>query len=153
MKRLVLGLALSLAAALPALPALAEQAASAVVDSPWARASIGTRPAAVYLTVTNSGSETITLTGISADVAAMASIHAVTTDSNGISSMGPAGDIALEPGASAVLAPGGLHGMLMKMSAPLEKGSAVPVTLLFGDGSELPVEVPVLGLGAKGPQG
>lgn len=135
------------------LPLMAEQASQVTVTEPWARASIGSRPAAVYLALTNTSQAPATLTGLKADAAGHASIHRTSTDANGVSSMAPAGEIILAPGESIKLEPGGLHGMLMQMNAPLKKGTSVDVNLVFSDGTEQPVEIPVLGIAAKGPEG
>ena len=50
--------------------------ASIVVESPWARASLGmSRPGAAYLTVRNEGSDPISLIGLRTEISGMASIH------------------------------------------------------------------------------
>ena len=127
--------------------------ANVVVEAPWARASIGlSRPGAAYMTIRNSGDTPITLTGIRAEVSGMASIHESRTDANGISSMTPAGDIEILPEEFIELKPGGYHAMLMRLQFPMVKGEIIKVVLLFADGAEQTVDVPVLGIGARGPE-
>ena len=125
-----------------------------VVESPWARAAIGTtRPGAAYLIVRNTGTEAVTLTGIATPLAMMAEIHQSTLSADGVSSMAPAGQIEIAPGDSAALEPGGLHAMLMMLHGPMVVGETFPLTLTFDDGSEIVVEVPILGVAARGPDG
>jgi copper(I)-binding protein len=69
----------------------------------------------------------------------------------GVSSMTPAGDIAIEPGEIVALEPGGLHVMLMGLQSSLDEGSAFELTLTFSDGGEMTVPVTVLGIAARGP--
>lgn len=125
-----------------------------VVEDAWARASIGTsRPGAAYMTIRNTGEEPVTLTGIRTEIAMMPEVHRTSTNDQGVSSMAPAGDITVAPGESVALQPGGLHAMLMKLQRPMTEGESFPLTLLFSDGGEVTVEVPILGVAARGPEG
>lgn len=123
------------------------------VDAPWARASIGTaRPGAAYMTIRNGGRDSVTVTGIRTGIADLPEIHRTATDANGRTSMVPAGKIVIPPGEAIALEPGGLHVMLMKLKGPMKEGSSFPMTLAFDDGGKVTVEVPILGIGARGPQ-
>ena len=125
-----------------------------VIEKPWARASIGTsRPGGAYLIVRNEGSEAISLVGLHTEIAGMPSIHETRTNLDGISSMAPADDILIPAGGMIALEPGGYHVMLMKLKAPLVKGETFMMTLLFSDGTEIETNVPVLGIGSRGPEG
>ena len=66
--------------------------------------------------------------------------------------MAPAGDIRIAPGETVALEPGGLHAMLMMLQRPMVEGEAFELTLSFSDGGEVSVEVPVLGMTARGPK-
>ena len=124
-----------------------------VVENAWSRASIGVnRPGAVYMTVRNTGEYAVTLTGLATPLAMMPEIHESKTNSNGISSMAPAGEITIEPGQSVALEPGGLHAMLMMLQNLMIEGETFPLTLTFSDGGEVAVEVPILGIAARGPE-
>ena len=124
------------------------------VESPWSRATIGTaRPGAAYMIVRNNGDKPANLTSLQSPVAGRAEIHRTSTNSDGVSSMAPTGDIVIAPGTSIALEPGGLHAMLMMLQEPLRKGESFPLALVFSDGGEVTVEVPVLGVGARGPEG
>ena len=125
-----------------------------VVENAWARATIGTaRPGAAYLTLRNAGDAALTLAGVAAPIAARAEIHRSVTDEKGVSSMMPAGEIAVGPGTSVALEPGGLHVMLMGLQSSLDEGGAFELTLTFSDGGEMTVPVTVLGIAARGPGG
>ncbi|MGR3462933.1 MAG: copper chaperone PCu(A)C [Roseovarius sp.] len=125
-----------------------------VVEGAWSRASIGTsRPGAAYMTLRNTGDETVTLTGLATPLAMRPEVHETTTNAEGVSSMAPVGDITIAPGESVALAPGGLHAMLMKLQEPMKKGETFPLTMTFSDGGQVTVEVPILGIAARGPEG
>lgn len=125
-----------------------------VVEKSWARASLGiSRPGGAYLVIRNEGDVPVYLVGLQADISAMASIHETQTNDEGISRMVPAGDIEIPAGGKLALEPGSYHIMLMKLQSPLVEGETFPITLLFSDGLELEVVVPVLRIGARGPEG
>lgn len=132
--------------------AMAEES-TVVVEDAWARASIGmNRPGAAYMTVRNMGEDTVILTGLRTDLAMMPEIHLTSTNDQGVSSMTPAGEIEIAPGEVAALEPGGLHAMLMRLSRPMVEGETFALTLVFGDGDEITVDVPILGIAARGPK-
>ncbi len=139
------------------IPAVSQQMSgdeSIFIEAPWARASIGTsRPVAAYMTIRNSGTKEITLTTMRADVSANVSIHKTEVDSNGVSKMSPQKSVNIPAGESISLEPGGLHAMMMNLRAPLNEGSEFPLTLMFKNGEEITISVPVLGIGARGPDG
>jgi len=132
--------------------AMAEES-TVVVEDAWARASIGiNRPGAAYMTVRNMGEDTVILTGLRTDLAMMPEIPLTSTNQQGVSSMTPAGEIEIAPGEVAALEPGGLHAMLMRLSRPMVEGETFALTLVFGDGDEITVDVPILGIAARGPK-
>ena len=124
-----------------------------IVVNAWSRASIGiNRPGAAYFTIHNATEDTVTLTGLTTPLATMPEIHETKTNAAGVSSMSPAGDITIGPGESVALESGGLHAMLMKLQDPMIEGETFPLTLTFSDGGEVTVEVPILGIAARGPE-
>ena len=123
-----------------------------VVTDAWSRASIGTsRPGAAYMVITNNGDDPVTLAGIKTDLAGKPEIHLSTTNDQGVSSMAPAGEITIAPGASVELKPGGLHAMLMMLTRPMVKGEAFSLTLVFAGDEEVVIDVPILSIRARGP--
>ena len=146
--------ALEIAAlAVPMISSLAAADPSATIEQPWARASIGTsRPAAAYATIRNHGDDRLALTGIEADVSEAPSIHESAVDATGVARMRPVGTLEVPAGGAVALEPGGYHVMLTNLTRPLVEGEAFAATFLFSDGTEITVEVPVLAIGARGPE-
>ena len=124
-----------------------------VVEGAWSRASIGTnRPGAAYMTIRNAGDEPVTLTGIETDLAMRPEVHRTSTNDEGVSSMAPVGEIEIAPGAAVALEPGGLHAMLMMLQRPMVEGETFEMMLNFSDGGTVALEVPILGMAARGPE-
>ncbi len=102
--------------------------------------------------VRNAGAEPVTLIGLKTELAMMPEIHRTSTNADGVSSMAPAGEIMIAPGETVTLEPGGLHAMLMRLRAPMNEGETFTLMLLFSDGGEVKVDVPILGFAARGPE-
>ncbi|MEO0878688.1 MAG: copper chaperone PCu(A)C [Pseudomonadota bacterium] len=110
---------------------------------PWARsAAEGQRVTAAYLTLCNSGTAPIVLTGAASPIAVAAEIHQTTTDADGVARMTLAPPLTIAPGDGLRLSPGGPHVMLIGLAAPLAPGAVAPFTLSFEDGTTLAVEAP-----------
>ncbi|MDH3472584.1 MAG: copper chaperone PCu(A)C [Rhodospirillales bacterium] len=112
------------------------------VTGAWARASLGTaKSGAVYLTVENRGAAADRLIAAETPAASRAALHTHIME-EGVMKMRPVeGGIEIPAGGSAVLAPGGLHVMLMGLAAPLEEGARFPLTLTFEQAGPVTVEV------------
>ncbi len=137
-----------------AFPASAEptRVGNLVIETPWARASIGmSRPAAAYVTIRNEGQTADILTGIETTVSAMPEVHRMEIK-DGVSTMGPVGPLEIPANGSVTLAPGGLHVMLMKLQQPLTKGGQFSMTLIFKNAGRVDVSVPIYSVGASGPE-
>ena len=61
--------------------------------------------------------------------------------------------LAIEPGKTVELAPGGIHLMLFDLKSPLKRGDKVPVTLEFEKAGKVTFSLDVQGIGAQGPAG
>lgn len=120
---------LAAAASAAAPPALTAQDA-------WIRATPGVDVAAAYLTLRNSGSQPVLVTGVRSPAADSAMIHE-TTLSNGESTMRPHASLRIAPGETVRFAPGGLHIMLHGLKRPLAVGEEVPVTVLLEGGGSV----------------
>ena len=107
-------------------------AATPVLADPWAGATKpGAKVAAGYLTITNPGAVEDKLLGAASPRAARVEIHEMKMD-GAVMSMAKVEDgLAIAPGGSVSLAPGGLHLMFLDISAPFAVGETVPVTLTF----------------------
>jgi copper(I)-binding protein len=143
-------LAVALAAAAFAAPAVAQQHDPVAVQNAWARATApGIHTAAVYLTLTSPSADT--LVGISTPAASTAAVHRTIMDGT-IMRMRPlAGGLALPAGQPVTLKPGGDHIMLEGLKAPLKRGETVTLHLTFASAPPLDVQAKVEGPGASGP--
>ncbi|WP_235037788.1 MULTISPECIES: copper chaperone PCu(A)C [unclassified Novosphingobium] len=103
---------------------------------------IAGRPAAAYFTVRNDGAEPVTLAAVSILGAGKAEMH----QTNG-GSMGKVDSLPIDPGASVVFAPGGLHVMAFELPATLKAGGKAELTMTFSDGDKLsmPLDVEKMG--------
>ena len=139
-----------------AAPACAEEvkAGDLVITQAWSRATpSGAKIGGGYLTIENKGSTADRLIGGSADVAGKLEIHEMSMK-NGVMTMRPLDKgLAIEPGTTVKLAPGGYHLMLMDLKGPLKQGTKVPVTLEFEKAGKVKVSFDVEGLGAQAPAG
>ncbi|WP_375263305.1 copper chaperone PCu(A)C [Palleronia sp.] len=126
--------------------------ADVTVSDPWARASIlASRPAAAYLTLVSDGDDR--LLEASMPVAAEVMVHATAVDDAGLSRMNHVTTVELPAAEAVTFAPGAMHLMLTGLSGKLVEGTSFPLTLRFETAGEVTVDVPVLGVGASGPEG
>ena len=122
-----------------------------MVGHAWARASAGTkaRNGAAYITVHNLGSEVDRLLAVATPVAGKAQFHDHIMK-DGIMRMTRVKAVEVAPGEPTVFRPGGLHVMLMKLKAPLQKGGEFALTLTFEKAGKVEIMVPIMGVGAMG---
>ncbi|HEX4842638.1 MAG TPA: copper chaperone PCu(A)C [Limnobacter sp.] len=113
----------------------------AVTDA-WVRATVGEQDATgAYFTVRSE--QPVTLVGVASPAAEVVEVHEMTMEGD-IMRMRKADRLAVDPGQALVLKPGGYHVMLMALTAPVETGQEVELSLQFEkpDGSilEMPVK-------------
>jgi periplasmic copper chaperone A len=121
------------------------------IDTPWARASIGTaRPGSAYVTIRNTGDEPDRLVSIETPVAARSEVHEI-MEEGAIMKMRPASPLESPPGEEVGLEPGGMHIMLMQLRQPLQEGESIPITFTFRDAGEITVNAPIASLTARTP--
>jgi copper(I)-binding protein len=122
------------------------------IERPWARATpTSARNGVAYMTIRNRGSETDRLVSVETPVAESATVHE-TVKHEGMMTMRTVARLAIGPGQSAVLEPGGLHIMLMGLRAPLEKGQTFALTLRFERAGAIEVELKAAAIGASSPE-
>jgi periplasmic copper chaperone A len=128
-------------------------AASIVVTQAWSRATPGgSKIAGGYLTIENKGSIADRLLSASTDVAKKIEIHEMAVN-DGVMTMHPVeGGLPIEPDRIVKFAPGGLHLMIVGLSAPLLQGDKVPVALKFEKAGEITVTFDVQAMGAPAPR-
>ena len=144
----VFGAALALATFI-AVPAFAADP-SITLSHPWLRATPRTAPVAGgYVTLTNNGKEPDTLVSASLPMAPEGQVHTMTMK-NGVMAMRRLDDgLAIAPGATVTLRPGGDHLMFLKPTAQLKEGESVAGTLTFRHAGTVPVTFAVGGMAAK----
>lgn len=125
-----------------AAPGSAEIGDIAVSDA-IARPSLGAAPtSAVYMNLSTSGGGIDRLIGASSPAAKAVEIHE-SRMSDGVMQMGRVEAIDVIPGRITAFAPGGLHVMLIGLTAPLVEGETIPLTLTFETAGEVTLQVPV----------
>jgi periplasmic copper chaperone A len=143
-------------AALFAVPTRAEEvnAGDLVITQAWSRATPGgAKIAGAYLTIENRGSTPDRLVGGSGTVAAKVEVHEMAMK-NGVMTMRSLDKgLAIEPGKTVKLAPGGYHLMLFDLKSPLKQGDKVPLTLEFEKAGNVNLSFEVQGVGAQAPAG
>ena len=119
------------------------------IGHPWARATSSMAPAGgAFLRITNKGTMPDRLVGASTPVAASAQIHETKMEGNVMRMRELDRGLEIAPGATATLAPGSYHIMMMGLKEPLKQGTRVPLTLQFEKAGKVDVELAVTAMGA-----
>lgn len=146
----------ALAASLFAVSARADdvKAGDLVISQAWSRATPGgAKIAGGYLTIENKGTAADRLIGGSGDIAGKVEVHEMAMN-NGVMTMRALDKgLAIEPGKTVKLAPGGYHLMMFDLKGPLKQGDKVPVTLQFEKAGKVTLSLDVQGVGAQAPGG
>ena len=129
-------------------PAAVEQAVAPsqvqggiAVQNAWVRPTVGEQDATgAYLTITSQ--EPLALVGVATPAAETAEVHEMKMDGD-IMRMRMAERIEIKAGEALELKPGGYHLMLMALTAPIQAGQEIELSLQFekADGSK--IEMPV----------
>ncbi|TVO58669.1 copper chaperone PCu(A)C [Denitromonas halophila] len=132
-----------LALGLPALAPAAGMADSVAIEDAHVRQMPPAAPnTAAFLTVINTATTPIRLTGARSAVANTVELHDHIQDGD-ILRMRRIDGVDIPAGSRAALAPGGKHVMLIGLKQPLKGGTQVQLTLQFADGSEYALSAPV----------
>ncbi len=155
-RRRLLGGALALAVTLGAHQAQAQdqdvRAGDLVISHAWTRATPGgAKVGGGYLTIENKGAAADRLVSGETPVAGRLEIHEMSMSDGVMKMRAIDGGLALAPGQTVKLAPGGYHLMLIDLKAPFKAGDKVPVTLNFEKAGPVAVSLSVQGLGAATP--
>lgn len=119
------------------------------IGNPWTRATPPTAPAGGgYMTITNKGTAPDRLISVKSPAAGMTQVHEMKMEGNVMRMRELEGGLAIPPGATVTLAPGGFHLMLMGLKTPLKQGEKVPVTLVFEKAGTIDVELAIAAMGA-----
>jgi copper(I)-binding protein len=113
------------------------------VTGAWARATPpGSPVGAIYLTIDNTGGRADRLLSVTSPRAGSAEVHAIEHDGD-LVRMRRVDPLHIAAGERLALAPGGIHVMLMGLTAPLVAGEKVPLVLVFERSGELRLQVVV----------
>ena len=111
-----------------------------VVDTPWMRATPAGAPvASAYMKITNTGKEPDRLVAGSIEGAGKFEIHEMSMDNNVMRMRHLPSGLAIKPGETVELKPGGYHGMAMNLSRGFSAGQTVKGTLTFENAGQLPI--------------
>jgi periplasmic copper chaperone A len=123
-----------------------------VITQAWSRATpSGAKVAGGYLVIENKGTTADRLVGGAGEIAGKVEVHEMAMN-NGVMTMRPLDKgLAIEPGQTVKLAPGGHHLMMFDLKGQLKQGDKVPVTLEFEKAGKVTVSLDVQGVGAQAP--
>ncbi|WP_246522535.1 copper chaperone PCu(A)C [Neoroseomonas terrae] len=144
-------LMIAVAAIAAAMPAAAHDytAGDIAIGHPWTRAAGANGNGAGFMRLQNRGSQPDRLLSATTAAARTVELHSMVRDGD-VMRMRPVQDIPIPAGGSVELAPGGFHIMMLGLTAPVNQGSRVPLTLRFERGGEVTVELAVEAAGARG---
>lgn len=115
-----------------------------LVHHPWARPTADTaQNAAVYATLRNGGSQPDTLLAVKTPIAPRIELHN-TLNEDGIMKMRPmTAGVEIPAGGEVKLEPGGMHVMVLGITAPLKENARHPITFVFKNAGEIAGEIAV----------
>jgi copper(I)-binding protein len=117
--------------------------ADVVVEDAWVRGlPPGVANASAYMTLNNTGSEPMVLTGARSPIAGSVLLHA-TMNHDGMLHMTHVESATVPANGELKLESGGTHLMLMELTETPVPGSEVELTLEFADGSTQTLHLPV----------
>lgn len=136
--------AAALALAIPAL-AVPAMASDIEVRDAYARsASPAAKTGAAFMQIVNKGDSDDQLVAVASDAADMVQLHTHIESDDGVMQMTHVeGGFELPAHGTLSLDRGGHHVMFMGLTAPLEQGDVVSITLSFENAGDITVEVPV----------
>jgi len=105
---------------------------------------------AAYFTMTNGGTKADYLISVTSPLARSVVLHAHRMVGN-VMQMAPALGMAIPPGQTVALKPGGRHVMLIGLATPLKDGDKIPLTLSFKNSGSAQITA-VVGLPLRRPQ-
>ena len=102
----------------------------------WVRATPDSgATTAAYMKLVNGTSSTVVVSGFSSSDAATVELHRSSTDAEGEAHMSMQDSLAIPPGKSVTLEPGGYHLMLIGTTHPLVPGKLARIVMHLSDGS------------------
>ena len=118
-------------------------AAGLEVEHPYVRAVPPGQPnSAAFMSLRNTSAETRALIGAESPAAEVVELH-THVEEDGMMRMRRIERIALPAGETTILAPGGLHIMLIGLTSALTPGQSIELTLIEDNGERLVIQAPV----------
>ncbi len=144
-------LLIAAAAIATAMPAIAHDytAGDVAIGHPWTRAAGANGTGAGFMRLRNTGGQPDRLISASTPAARTVELHTMIRDGD-VMRMRPVQNIEVAPGETVELRPGGFHIMMIGLTAPMNQGGRVPLTLRFERAGEVTVELAVEAAGARG---
>lgn len=131
---IVIGACLALGVAAASAATDGQAASAPQVSDAWARATVPGQPVgAAYMKIDSAVAAT--LTRVETEVAKQVQVHNMQME-GGVMKMRDHGQLEIPAGKMVVLAPGGLHLMLLGLKQPLKAGENVQMTLTFVDANK-----------------
>jgi len=110
----------------------------------YARFIPGARAGGAFMVIENHAVEDERLLSVQADIAGMAEVHRTEQKADGTMGMAPVeGGLAIAPGTSVELKPGGDHIMMMDLKRRPKEGDIIHLTLEFSHAGKVELDVPV----------
>jgi periplasmic copper chaperone A len=132
-----------LAAVFLATVSMATQGAEVAIGDPYVRAvPPGQANSAVFMSLENRSDQDQALVAAESDVSEIVELH-THIEEGGMMRMRQIEKIDVPAGETVILQPGGLHVMLIGLRQALEPDQTIDLTLVFEDGSRMPVQAPV----------
>lgn len=139
----IVGLAIGLVTGTP-LQAHEYKQGNIFIDHPWSRPTAATaQNAAVYMTVRNSGSQPDTLLAVKTPIGSATELHRTSNEDGVMKMRQMTAGIDIPAGGEVKLEPGGLHIMVLGLTAPLKESDRYPVTFVFKSAGEIAGEIQV----------
>lgn len=119
------------------------------IDHPWTRATPGgAKVGGGFMKITNTGSETDRLTGVSADIAGVIEIHEMKMEGSMMKMRALEKGLEIKPGETVELKPGSFHVMFLDLKSPIAEDKPLKGTLVFEKAGKVEVEFKVEARGA-----
>jgi len=111
--------------------------------SPVATPEVNTGTGAVYLTISNGGSDADTLLSAHTDAAQKVELHGTTMEGDVMKMVPMPEGVEIPAGGTFTFAPQGDHLMLVNLNHDLKPNSSFDLTLTFAKAGDVTIEVPV----------
>lgn len=105
-------------------------------------------PGAAYFTVSQGSGPARKIAGVYVEGVERSEMHETVTE-DGISSMRPIDEVALESGKATAFKPGGLHVMLFNLDDTLVAGGTTEITITLDNGDKASVPATIEAIGGK----